>query len=1322
MAEVDDNDTIPQFHTSFNQLATDFNDFRVALRVEGRNVYLCLTDLLDRVTALETQNGALVTRVTALEKQRSSATSSTTSPMSSSPTPASAAPDAAATSSPKGVSGRDCKGASAPYCKDGIRKTSPSDMATHVCKHSHNFGITKANAVPPNRRGSGVLFSGQKCAGKCKDGKRKAVETVRIIVFADDARMDFKNCTVCGLPDRDPCLRGLPDNTMFDVRAWTDTDGEPPAMPGMASGASFVEPLTAPTSSTSSFADSAAVAAADDDRLEHESRAVRFNNDDNDDALMFSHWHTDVDDVFNMQYQMEDVAAFVPRARAAVTSAGEGSVDMVRHDALASEASDVGSIGVSLTASPRVKKRRHGNIGDETAAVLSTTVKGPGVWYIIMIENELRAVAELPADVTFYYIVDVARLHRWLPRIIHFDSIKHTIGSNVIPVAMHGWLDKFVIARCGVELACDFERARDMLMVGKLVLCAGRSDGWYELRFCDHVEGRIPLEIKGHFVIGRMRVFEESRRTMMRANGESEPLNLDEQRHGVSLPFFPAVPSDVGDDAVLLEILCMVTHWQAVHVGGEKRATIAGDATETTKTDVSTINSLQLIVQQLAAEAAKQRAEMAVLTAIEEANSKGSARVTASDEEVDDDHDGDDVDDNDGTQKAASSQPNRGANEKAQQVEHATTIDRCVADEVAGLDDLFVASEAGDVVRIDELLRDGVNPSADDNAAIRWAAANGRVTVVQRLLQDKRVDPSAKDNWASFRAAANGHVYVVNCLLRDLRVDPSRALIGYACGGHVDQVEWLLLNDRVDASAEDNDAIRLAAEHGHVAVIDALLRDKRIDPSAGFDYAIRWAAANGHATVVERLLQDARVSPAACDNCSIRWAAANGHCAVVELLLQDKRVDPSANKNYAIRRAARDGHIAVVERLLLDTRVDPNPMMRTFELLFNGLARHNCRSVLQIAAENGHVAVVERLLHDRRVDPSADSSIAIRKAARHGHVAVVDRLLRDKRVDLSQALIGYVSRGSLEQVEHILQHKCVDPSVQNWALSEAAENCHVAIVERLLQDNRTDPSHALRGYARGGHLEQVDRWLQDERVDPTVDNNSAICGAAANGHIAVVERLLHDERVYSSALNSDAIVQAAGNGHLAVVELLLRMDRSADHATASYCMAAAGGHIAVVERLLQDGNVDPSVENNVAISFAAMNGHIAVVERLLQDVRVDPSTHNNGLICWAAAGGHIAIVERLLQDVRVDASADNNAAIRSAAAGGHIAVVERLLQDVRVDPSADNNAAIRDAASDGHIAVVERLLRDKRVDPSFALTAARHEPHFERIAQLVARV
>lgn len=55
-----------------------------------------------------------------------------------------------------------------------------------------------------------------------------------------------------------------------------------------------------------------------------------------------------------------------------------------------------------------------------------------------------------------------------------------------------------------------------------------------------------------------------------------------------------------------------------------------------------------------------------------------------------------------------------------------------------------IQKDKTEVVKL--LLQDKrVDPSAEDNYAIRWASANGREEVVKLLLKDKRVELFAKD-------------------------------------------------------------------------------------------------------------------------------------------------------------------------------------------------------------------------------------------------------------------------------------------------------------------------------------------------------------------------------------------------------------------------------------------------------------------------------------------------------------------------------------------------------------------------------------------------
>jgi len=192
---------------------------------------------------------------------------------------------------------------------------------------------------------------------------------------------------------------------------------------------------------------------------------------------------------------------------------------------------------------------------------------------------------------------------------------------------------------------------------------------------------------------------------------------------------------------------------------------------------------------------------------------------------------------------------------------------------------------------------------------------------IPTLLQDKKVDPSYNDNWAIRWASEVGHTDIVALLLKDERVDPSgdknEPILLASQFGHTNVVALLLKDKRVDPSPLDNYALRFASENGHADVVTLLLKDERVDPSADDNYAIGMASENGHIDILALLLTDERVDPSGDDNYAIRLASENGHIDVVALLLKDKRVDPSARDDYAIRYASQSGHTDVVALLQL---------------------------------------------------------------------------------------------------------------------------------------------------------------------------------------------------------------------------------------------------------------------------------------------------------------------------------------------------------------------------------------------------------------------
>jgi ankyrin repeat protein len=145
--------------------------------------------------------------------------------------------------------------------------------------------------------------------------------------------------------------------------------------------------------------------------------------------------------------------------------------------------------------------------------------------------------------------------------------------------------------------------------------------------------------------------------------------------------------------------------------------------------------------------------------------------------------------------------------------------------------------------------------------ALYIVCEKGCVQLVQMLLP--HIDPSHQ-NQAALRAAVRlGHTQVVELLLNDPRVDPSAenqdAIITACQHGWQQIVELLLSHPRVDPSVAEQTPLRLAAHRGHEGIVKRLLLDSRVDPSVQNQYALFWAQHGRHDSVVKLLLTDPRV-------------------------------------------------------------------------------------------------------------------------------------------------------------------------------------------------------------------------------------------------------------------------------------------------------------------------------------------------------------------------------------------------------------------------------------------------------------------------------
>ena len=88
-------------------------------------------------------------------------------------------------------------------------------------------------------------------------------------------------------------------------------------------------------------------------------------------------------------------------------------------------------------------------------------------------------------------------------------------------------------------------------------------------------------------------------------------------------------------------------------------------------------------------------------------------------------------------------------------------------------------NECGDIERVQKLLDQGLDPSADDNIGFIWACERDNIELIKLLLSldpSRGVDPSARDNYGIRWACYIGHIEVVKLLLdldESKGIDPS---------------------------------------------------------------------------------------------------------------------------------------------------------------------------------------------------------------------------------------------------------------------------------------------------------------------------------------------------------------------------------------------------------------------------------------------------------------------------------------------------------------------------------------------------------------------
>ncbi len=165
-----------------------------------------------------------------------------------------------------------------------------------------------------------------------------------------------------------------------------------------------------------------------------------------------------------------------------------------------------------------------------------------------------------------------------------------------------------------------------------------------------------------------------------------------------------------------------------------------------------------------------------------------------------------------------------------------------------------------------------------------------------------------------------------------------------------------------------------------------------------------------------------------------------------------------------------------------------------------------------------------------------------------------------------------------------------------------------------------------------------------------------------------------------------------------VIALHLKKAKTRDLIDSVLC-----NEIETVGYYLEDADINPAEENNLALRCACENGYVQMVKLLLTDSRVDPMQETENIddnedvinpLILACQYGHKEIVKLLIADPRVNPD-EYRRAIQNAIISGFAEIVELLLKDPRIDPTKGDLLFL--AVQEGYVEIVKLLLADWRI-------------------------
>jgi hypothetical protein len=409
----------------------------------------------------------------------------------------------------------------------------------------------------------------------------------------------------------------------------------------------------------------------------------------------------------------------------------------------------------------------------------------------------------------------------------------------------------------------------------------------------------------------------------------------------------------------------------------------------------------------------------------------------------------------------------------------------------------------------------------------------GNATEVERMINSTNIDPSAEDNKAIKAAIIIGHNDIVELLLNDLNVQNS---VNYeALKKLTDDKEIIDLLDYFSASKSDSESESKDIKKPSIdEEFKKLLYYIKVGDSKG----------------VKRILEEGKVDPSLEDNKAIKLLASYGYGSIILLLLKDPRVRDTINYEELIRIATNAGNkktAEIIEDLKkynesdskADSKQPKSPEKKKTPELKK--SKEELFKEFLIYVKYSNVEEVKRMVKEGQVDPSMGHNEATEVASEYGRNEIIEFLLMDPRVattvdysQMQQTAFDNKNWKSVKLITELTNYNQSDPE-----RVKELEDFKQGKLKGELKELKKEPVNFndLLNYIQTGNLRVVKNILDEGRVDPSAEDNKAIKKATELGYIEIIQTLLNNDRIMNT-IDYDEIIKIAidkGNKRIAQI-------------------------------------------------------------------------------------------------------------------------------------------------------------------------------------------